>query len=160
MTATAVLRWATWLASQVPIWLTRVESTSMEPTLHPGQLVLTTRLRWTTRVHRGALVAVDSPELGRRIVKRIVGLPGDHVRIRDGRVHVNGTSISEPYATRSAFNGVYQVPDGHYFLLGDNRDASSDSRSWVRPYLSRDRLQGRLHPIPAIRRGRCCHHGQ
>lgn len=127
-------------------WLTRVESTSMAPTLNHGQLVFTTRLRRTAPVRRSDLVVVDSRELGRRIVKRVIGLPGDDVRIHDGFVSINGIGRREPYAGRSVFNGRFHVPQGHYFLLGDNRDQSSDSRTWKVPYISRDQIVGRVHP--------------
>jgi signal peptidase I len=139
------------LASRVPAWLTRIESDSMRPTLRPGQLALTTRLRRTSTVRRGGLVVVDSRELGRRIVKRVIGLPGDQIRIQDGLVYINDTLYREPYAARSIFNGSFQVPADGYLLLGDNREASSDSRSWTMPYISRDQIKGTLHPIPAIR---------
>lgn len=132
-----------WLAARTPVWLTRIESASMEPTLRHGQLVFTTRLRRTATVRRSDLVVVDSRELGRRIVKRVVGLPGDRIRIREGLVYANGVLHREPYAARSVFNGHFQVPVGHYLLLGDNRDKSSDSRSWVEPYITRDQIKGR-----------------
>lgn len=140
------------LATRVPAWLTRIESTSMEPTLRPGQLVVTTRLRRTTMVRRGGLVVVDSRELGRRIVKRVVGLPGDRIRIHNGLVHVNEAPYDEPAVLGSVFNGHFEVPAGHYFLLGDNRDASTDSRSWTMPYISRDQIVGRLRLPPVCRR--------
>jgi signal peptidase I len=120
----------------------------MEPTLHHGQLVLTTRLRRTATVRRSHLVVVDSRELGRRIVKRVVGLPGDHIRIHDGLVSINGIPYTEPYARRSIFNDCFEVPDGHYFLLGDNREQSSDSRTWTMPYISRDQIAGTLRLMP------------
>jgi signal peptidase I len=139
------------LATRVPAWLTRIESDSMRPTLRPGQLALTTRLRRTSTVRRGGLVVVDSRELGRRIVKRVIGLPGDRIRFHDGLVYVNDARYREPYAARSVFNGLFQVPADRYFLLGDNREASSDSRSWVMPYLSRDQVKGKVHPLRTIR---------
>jgi signal peptidase I len=139
------------LATGVPAWLTRIESDSMRPTLRPGQLALTTRLRRTATVRRGGLVVVDARELGRRIVKRVIGLPGDRIRIHDGVVYINDALYREPYAARSIFNGIFQVPADRYFLLGDNREASSDSRSWAMPYVSRDQIKGTLHPLPTLR---------
>ncbi len=133
------------LAARVPTWLTRIESSSMEPTLCPGQLAFTTRLRRSSSLRRSDLVVVDSRELGRRIVKRVIGVPGDRIRIHSGLVYINGTPYNEPYAARSTFNALFQVPTGHYFLLGDNRAASSDSRSWAMPYISRDQIKGKLH---------------
>lgn len=126
-------------------WLTRVRSRSMEPTLRDGRLVLTRSLRSRRRpVHRGDLVVARSPELGLHIVKRVIGLPGEQVVIDGGAVTVDGVRLDEPYATPSVYRGRFAVPAGHYLLLGDNRDASDDARSWTRPYLPRDALLGRL----------------
>lgn len=134
------------MRASLPIWLTRVRSHSMEPTLHDGQLVWTRALRRTDRLQRGDLVVVDSAELGRRIVKRVIGLPTEHLAIRAGTVSVNGVDLHEPYASASFFNGTFTVPDDSYLLLGDNRDASHDSRSWREPYVRRDQIAGRLRP--------------
>jgi signal peptidase I len=128
----------------LPAWLTRVESDSMEPTLHDGQLAWTRALRHTDRLQRGDLVVVDSTELGRRIIKRIIGLPAERVVIRGGRVSVDGVALDEPYASASYFDGSFAVPDGSYLLLGDNRDAYQDSRSWENPYISRRQIRGRI----------------
>jgi signal peptidase I len=126
-------------------WLTRVRSHSMAPTLTDGQLVLTWSLRPTYAVGRGDLVVLDSPaEPELHVVKRVVGLPGEQVTFDAGRVSIDGRPLPEPYATRSVFRGEYQVPAGHYLVLGDNRDVSSDSRSWSRPYVPRAALRGRL----------------
>ena len=129
----------------LPVWLTRVESSSMVPSLRDGDLVWTVRPGRTRPLARGAVVAVDSRELRRRIVKRIVGLPGEHLTIDGRAVVADGRLLDEPYATgSSAYRGAFHVPDGHYLLLGDDRDASSDARSWLHPYVARAEVVGRL----------------
>ena len=137
------------LARARPPWLTRVHGRSMEPTLHDGQLVATQRLLQTDDVHRGDLVLVQSPDVGRRIVKRVIGMPNERIVIVDGRVIVDGHPLHEPYARLSTFNGQFRVPEDAYLLLGDNRDASNDSRVWTEPYIPRHHLSGRLHPLTA-----------
>lgn len=125
-------------------WLTRVRSHSMAPTLRDGALVLTRRLGRRAPVRRGDLVIVDSRELGEHVIKRVIGLPGETVAIELGQVHIDGRALAEPYASRSVFTDSYRVPPGHYLLLGDNRDASSDSRSWRQPFIERDAIVGRV----------------
>lgn len=129
---------------RLPVWLTRIEAESMVPSLRPGQLVWTVALSRRRQLHRGMVVAVDSEELGRRIVKRIVGLPGERLEIKDGRVLVDGQSLDEPYAIPSTRPASFEVPQGHYLLLGDNRLASSDARSWRNPYVDRSEMVGVL----------------
>ncbi len=81
-------------------------------------------------------------------VKRIIGLPGETIVIKDGKVYVNGSDeplddsfIKEP----SHFNGgPYEIPEGHYFMMGDNRNNSADSREWKNRYLERDKIIGKL----------------
>jgi signal peptidase I len=133
------------------VWLTRVGSHSMEPTLYDGQLAVTRSVRRRTPIRRGDLVVADSAELGLRVVKRVIGLPGEHVDIRGGVVSVDGRVLAEPYATPSTYHGRFTVPAGHYLLLGDNRDASDDARSWRQPYLRRDQLVGRIRWSPRRR---------
>lgn len=126
-------------------WLTRVQGRSMAPTLTDGELVLTRPLRPAHAVGRGDLVVLDSPdEPGQQVVKRVVGLPGESVTFESGRVRIDGRALPEPYASASVFRGEYAVPPGHFLVLGDNRDASSDSRSWSRPYTPRAAIRGRL----------------
>jgi signal peptidase I len=90
------------------------------------------------------VVAVDSRELGLRIVKRIVGLPGEHLRFEDSGLWVDGHLLEEPYAVTASSRGSFHVPAGHYLLLGDNRLTSNDSRAWRRPYVSRAEIVGVL----------------
>ena len=124
-------------------WLTVVRSRSMEPTLRDGTLWLTRPFGRRT-VRRGDVVVADSAELGRRIIKRVVGLPGELLVVADGRTSVDGRPLDEPYATPSVFRGTFTVPRHHYLLLGDNRELSDDARSWQQPYLGREALVGRL----------------
>jgi signal peptidase I len=127
-----------------PWWLTRVQGRSMEPALHHGQLVPTRSLRGAARIRRGDLVVAEPARVPQRVVKRVVGLPGEHVAFRDGVVSVDGRPLDEPYATPSVYRGSFDVPPGHYLLLGDHRDASDDGRSWAQPFVARDRIVGRL----------------
>lgn len=108
-----------------------VPSSSMEPTLVPGDHLIVIRYLGA-RPQRGHVVVFDDAA-GTARVKRVIGLPGDSVQIEHGQVLVNGEILVEDaYAapSLSAAGSVHVVPAGHYFLLGDNRDHSADSRSF------------------------------
>jgi signal peptidase I len=128
-------------------FITVVDSESMVPTLTPGQRSLTRRPGVSRPVRRGDIVVVRSLELGRVIVKRVVGLPKEHVSVAAGQVRVDGRRLPEPYVTlRGGPSGSFDVPDGHLLLLGDNRARSSDSRSWRQPCLPITALRGIVLP--------------
>jgi signal peptidase I len=106
---------------------------AMEPTLQDGERLIV--FRNINRLERGQIVAFRYPQdVSRSFVKRIVGLPGEEIAIRDGRVFIDGREIDEPYVgaeNRSAdTRQPLAIPDGEYFVLGDNRRNSSDSRHW------------------------------
>ena len=124
----------------------RVEGGSMEQTLEPDQYLLIDKLtpRWS-QYERGDIVVLDPPaesaQGGTPFIKRIVGLPGDDVELRDGDVFVNDQKLDEPYVfmengepqrTEPNWTGqaAWLVPPGSVFVLGDHRDSSSDSRSF------------------------------
>lgn len=108
-----------------------IHGRSMEPTFHDSERLLISK--FAPRFERGDIIIFNHPdEPGKRLIKRIIGLPGDNVRIDDGRVFVNGELIAEPYidpSTRDAcLMGARVIEPEHYFVLGDNRDISNDSR--------------------------------
>jgi signal peptidase I len=113
----------------------RVSSASMEPTLDVGDVVLVTQQPPAPDdVDRGELVTFVSPEDGRRTVKRVIGLPGDTVVIKDSVLYVNDRVVDEPYVDHALidayYSRTYTVSDGTVFLLGDNRGNSIDSRDY------------------------------
>ena len=130
---------------------------SMEPNLHSGQHVIVNKAAYMSldvdrlskfipfyevdeesELHlfgepeRGDVVVIRSPqELAKRLVKRIVALPGDSLEIEDGILKINGQLISEPYVLGNARDrDESTIPEGHYFVLGDNRPRSNDSNSF------------------------------
>lgn len=111
----------------------RVEGSSMEPTLHDAELVVVNRLayRWS-EVERGDIVVFRFPlEPNRRFIKRIVGLPGEVVAIHNGQVFIDGDPLDEPYiAAPPRYIGEWEIQPGQVFVLGDNRNNSSDSQTW------------------------------
>ncbi|MFA6957885.1 MAG: signal peptidase I [Thermoanaerobaculia bacterium] len=124
----------------------RVPSRSMEPSLAPGDQVVVTRLHRSDEPRRGEVVVFEGDD-GRAWIKRVIGLPGDSVAIDGVRVIVNGTTLAEPYALGdpAAAKSTHVVPAGHYFVLGDNRAHSDDSRSWG--FVARESLRGRARVI-------------
>jgi signal peptidase I len=112
-----------------------VLSVSMEPTLHEGQMIIVNKAYlWFEKPERGDIVVFrpvrGDPE-GIPLIKRIIGLPGDEVETREGRVWVNGMALNEPYVSGPpAYENRWVVEEGAYFVLGDNRNNSSDSHSW------------------------------
>lgn len=111
----------------------RVENISMQPTLHEGQFILVNKLAYRIGdFNRGDVVVFHYPRNPQEdYIKRIIGLPGDQVSIQDGQVFVNGQKLEEPYiASPPQYNNTWNVPEGQLFVLGDNRNQSSDSHSW------------------------------
>jgi len=111
----------------------RVDGFSMRPTLNDGEFILVNRLAYKfADPQRGEIIVFRSPVTpGEDLIKRIIGLPGDEVIIQNGKVVVNGVTLNEPYiAAEPHYTGAWQVVKGYLFVLGDNRNDSSDSHSW------------------------------
>lgn len=134
-----------------------VEGPSMEPALHSGDIFLTEKA-WDEQkfYERGDVVVFtleDDPDYF--YVKRVVGLPGETVQVRSDGIYVNGVRTSETYlpagvssvprsaAYREDFEQIYRVPPDAYFVLGDNREQSLDSRHFREPFIPRSRIEGR-----------------
>ena len=120
-----------------------VEGTSMVPQLHDGERLLVNKLVYYKiqsvswgHLQRGDVVVFWYPnDPDKSYVKRIIGLPGETVEVRSGRVYINGEELNEPYLDAEhnqslRDNVVRRVEEHHYFVMGDNRDNSSDSRYW------------------------------
>ncbi|MBM3957601.1 MAG: signal peptidase I [Gemmatimonadetes bacterium] len=143
----------------------RVEGESMEPTLLDGQRVLVNKFVFARNgpggflfhgPERGDIIVfdppVDSPE---DFIKRVIAVPGDVVDVRDGSVYVNGERVRDGHGFTTSGVRSYPliVPDGQYFVLGDNRPRSNDSRAWG--FVDADRIVGRAWftywPLTAFR---------
>jgi signal peptidase I len=111
----------------------RVDGSSMAPTLHSGELVIVSKLHYQLGEPRPGDVIVfhlpQDPE--QEYIKRVIGVAGDRVEISDGQVWVNGQRLDEPYIAHPAvYDGSWTVAEEALFVLGDNRNNSSDSRQW------------------------------
>jgi signal peptidase I len=106
----------------------------MEPTLQAGNFVIVNKLSYQIgRPNRGDVIVFKYPPDPSQepYVKRVIGLPGDHIEIKTGKVLINGIQLSEPYLVgETQRGGEWQVPANSLFVMGDNRNNSSDSRAW------------------------------
>lgn len=115
----------------------KVEGTSMMPTLEDQERIFINKFvyRISGEISRGDMVVFWFPhDTSKSYIKRVVGLPGDRVSIIEGRVYVNGAALEEPYVPEEFRDrqtiGERQISDGEYFVMGDHRTSSNDSRSW------------------------------
>jgi signal peptidase I len=143
---------------------TRVEGQSMEPNIHDDQRLVVEKVSYRVRPpQRGEIVVIKSPswrpqslqqqiltwfctivpvecsvDMPDPLIKRVVGLPGETIEIRDGQVCINGPVLEEPYVEQLTFGDVSPrvISPDHVFVLGDNRGASNDSRSFGEVALS------------------------
>jgi signal peptidase I len=111
----------------------KIDGSSMEPNLHHGEFVIVSKINYRIGdPERGDVVVFDFPRnITQEYIKRIVGLPGEQIRIEDGNVYVNGLLLTEPYLMKDPhYEGDWVVPENALFVLGDNRNNSSDSHNW------------------------------
>ncbi len=114
----------------------RVDGFSMQPDLGNNERLFINKIVYRIApIHRGDVVVFWYPlDTHKSFIKRVIGLPGDRVRISNGRVYINGERLHEPYLQRSYRDHSnmppLRVPPHEYFVLGDHRNSSSDSRIW------------------------------
>lgn len=130
----------------------KIKGASMEPNFPNGEFLLTDKVTYRFREpQRGEVIVFKAPlENGEEFIKRIIGLPGETISIKDGHVYVNSSQLDEYYLLADLSTSIGQflvnkdsitVPADNYFVLGDNRPFSSDSRSWG--FVPKDKITGR-----------------
>ena len=131
-----------------------VPTGSMKPLIPIDARLLADRNAYRTEeIQRGDIVVFHSEKTGLEdhLVKRVIGLPGETVKIAGGQVYINGEPLEEPYANGKTVplneRSEFIVPEGHYFMMGDNRGSSMDSRGWADPYISKEEIKGKVFVI-------------
>ena len=126
---------------------------SMENTLHPEDYVFLAKKAYVFgEIEHGDIVVcesilVDDRGVQKNLIKRVIGIPGDVIMIQDGAVYLNGERLDEPYTKDGVTRGEMApvtVPPGAYFLLGDNRDVSMDSRNARIGFITEDKIKGKV----------------
>lgn len=127
----------------------QITSGSMETTIMTGDRVIGNRLAYDfSKPQRGDIVLFHFPDDEKQIfIKRIIGLPNETVTITDGKVYINNSKVplSEPYlkVIPTGDYGPFIVPADCYFMMGDNRNISQDSRFWVNHFVKKDKILGK-----------------
>ena len=111
----------------------RVVNISMLPTLQPGEFLMVNKLAYRfSDVERGDIIVFHYPQNpAEDFIKRVIGVPGDTVSVMKGTVYINGQAVDEPYISAPpTYTGQWTIPEDNVFVLGDNRNQSSDSHQW------------------------------
>lgn len=133
--------------NKVIIFRVEVPTGSMENTIMVGDRVITLRLSYLFKnPKRGDIIVFPYPDDEKvDYIKRIIGRPGETIEGKDGYVYINGNKLIEDYVTSLLDNdfGPYIVPENSYFMMGDNRAVSEDSRYWENKFVKRNKIIGR-----------------
>ena len=127
----------------------KIPSESMEDTIMTGDRIFGNRLAYLFGdPQRYDIVIFKYPDDETQLyIKRVIGLPGETVEIRDGKVYIDGseTPLDDSFTPETPVGnyGPYTVPEGCYFMLGDNRNYSKDSRFWQNPYVEKEKILGK-----------------
>lgn len=136
-----------------------IPSASMAPTLQIGDYVISNGLAYVKHEpQRGDIVVFkhDGIADGEMLIKRVVGVPGDSLVFVDGYLYINGNLVYEPYLSENVETNCFKdydaIPEGCYFVMGDNRENSVDSRFWENPYVRKDEIKGKLMSVIPVSR--------
>ncbi|MCL1975467.1 MAG: signal peptidase I [Firmicutes bacterium] len=128
-----------------------VPTGSMKPTIIEGDRVIILKLPYlfgAVLEHQDVVVFAAGEEFGsdEDLLKRVIGLPGDTVEVKDGLVYVNGSALYEPYILEPPYKNfeMVTVPEGCYFMMGDNRNHSRDSTMWIDPFVPSSAIKGKV----------------
>lgn len=146
---TIVIAVVVFLGLRLTIGTFEVYGTSMVPNIYPSDYILADKVSYHFRgPERGEVIILNSPQQSEKdLIKRVIGLPGDTVEIKDNKVSINGVIINEPYIKEPIKYDYakHTIPLDSYFVLGDNRNISADSHSgW---FLTSDDIIGRAMVI-------------
>lgn len=137
---------------QTTFMLSLVPSGSMEGTIKTNSVVFSTRYdveeEDLERYDILTFVAPDDPDI--TYIKRLIGLPGEIIEVKDGKVYADGVQLDDSFVKgfqNHVGDGLYEVPEGCYFFLGDNRNNSKDSRFWENPYVPIEDIQAKAKCI-------------
>jgi signal peptidase I len=131
---TVIVSLLVFLSLQVTIKSSVVFGSSMEPNFETGQRLIANKITYKIdEIKRGDVVILRPPTDNHiEYIKRIVGLPGETVEVRNGLVYIDGSPLSEPYVLENPSYNMKRltIPTDYYFVLGDNRNHSDDSHIW------------------------------
>ncbi len=130
----------------------KIKGDSMQPNYPNGEYLLTDKISYRFNdPQRGDVIVFEAPGAnGDEFIKRIIGLPGEKIKVEGGKVYINGKILKEEYLSPTLYTSSgafltegkeYLIPPNNYIVFGDNRIASSDSRSWGP--VSRDKIRGK-----------------
>lgn len=137
---------------QTVFMLSFVPSSSMEGTIKTNSVVFSTMYdvdeEDLERYDILTFITPDDPDV--TYIKRLIGLPGETIEVKEGKVYADGVELDDSFIKDSqnrVGDGIYTVPEGYYFFLGDNRNNSKDSRFWENPYVPIDDIQAKAKCI-------------
>lgn len=137
---------------QTIFMLSFIPTGSMEGTIMTGNVVFSTRYdveeEDLERYDILTFIVPDNPDI--TYIKRLIGLPGETIEVKDGKVYADGVQLDDSFikgSQKHVGDGIYKVPNGCYFFLGDNRNNSKDSRFWENPYVPADDIQAKAKCI-------------
>lgn len=133
-----------WLINTFVVFRIEVPTGSMIPTINIDDKIFVRRTYFKDRFQRGDILVFNSVEENNTLlIKRLVGLPGETVELRNGILYIDGVLVEEPYVVHNLdFSGRYVVPEGHLLFFGDNRATSRDARFWDDPFVSVEEVIG------------------
>ncbi len=124
-----------------------VPTGSMESTIEPKDRIFINRLAYiSSEPKRGDIISFWYPDdESQNFLKRVIGLPGETIEGIDGEIYINGELLQEDYIKEKSYVdfGPYEIPEGCYFVMGDNRNNSHDSRFWQNKFVSKSKILGK-----------------